>query len=411
MSKPSTDMKDAVRELDLTMPLERFLAICFLVPMGDPCDPACIWGLPVMLHGSPGIGKTARIHQAARAANLQCKPVELGGRQPEDASGAPFLTRDDKLVIACLLSPVNELNEIGEGVLFLDELTCARPATQGAFLSAVQERRVGDTQFSNHIRIVCAGNPPNEAAGGYQLQLPMANRMAHRDIPPPTVDEYLRHRMQGTNSKVKKLDGDMSKIINEWHNALPMVIGLEAGFLRRFKKHLFTIPPMGKADRGKAFPTPRSLTAAMNAVTTCRILGLDTSHQAELVAACIGNEAAIDWETWVNDADLPDPLDMLNNGWKPDKDRLDRTQAAFSSAVAYTLSRQDKNEQLLLAPKAWNLLKTLTEVGLADIAVPAASDLIQRGYGTKAGKEIAEVARPILLRFGNMGFDDLMREN
>jgi len=408
MSKQPTDTKDASQELELTMPLEKFLAICFLVPMGDPSDPACIWGLPVMLHGSPGIGKTARIHQAARAANLQCKPVELGGRQPEDASGAPFLTHDDKLVIACLLNPVNELNAIGEGVLFLDELTCARPATQGAFLSAVQERRVGDTQFSNHIRIVCAGNPPNEAAGGYQLQLPMANRMAHRDIPPPTVDEYLSYRMQGPNRKMKKLDGDVMKIIHEWHNVEPMVKGLEAGFLRRFKQHLFTIPPMGSPNRGKAFPTPRALSAAMNAVATCRILGLDTAHQSELVAACIGNKAAIDWETWVNDADLPDPLDMLTKGWRPDKDRLDRTQAAFSSAISYTMSRPDKADRLLLAPKAWGLLTTLADAGLADIALPASRSLVQAGFGSSSSKEVAQVARPLMLRFGNSGYDDLV---
>src|SRR5580698_378264 len=106
--------------------LEEFISVCFLVPNeGEPSSPECIWGLPLMLHGSPGIAKTSRVRQAATACGLMCKSVELGGRQPEDASGAPFLTHDDRLMIACILGAINELNAKGSGVLFLDELTCA----------------------------------------------------------------------------------------------------------------------------------------------------------------------------------------------------------------------------------------------------------------------------------------------
>lgn len=403
-------LDDKAKGFEFNMRLEEFLSVCFLVPIdGDPADKDCTWGLPVMLHGSPGIGKTKRIHQAANAVNLMCKPVELGGRQPEDASGAPFLTRDDRLVIACILGAINELNAKGSGVLFLDELTCARPATQGAFLSCVQERRVGDVQFSKKIRVVCAGNPPNESAGGYTLQPPMANRMAHRDVFPPDVDDWMTYLIQGAGQDLEQIQNGEDRIVKGWPEQWPRVKGLLGGYLKRFtKSHLYSMPKQGHPNRGKAFATPRMLEAAGRAVATAMILGKDSSVQAELFAACVGAGHAVDWETWISEADLPDPVQVLHHGWKPDKTRLDRTVAVYTSTTAYVLSRPKKEDRLELAPYAWKRLADLLDAEIPDIALSPARSLIRAGFGTKASKEIADAARPIMLRFGKKGLQEFV---
>jgi hypothetical protein len=404
--------KNSNNALEFNMPLEKFLSTCFLVPMGNPIEPDCIWGLPVMLHGSPGIGKTARVRQASSAVGLTSRTVNLGGRQPEDASGAPFVAKNaqgqDVIVIACILGAVNELNAIGQGVVFFDELTCARPATQGAFLSAMDERRVGDTQFSQKLRVVCAGNPPEESAGGYILQPPMANRMAHRNVQVPSIEEYTTYLIQGPNRDADPIHNGEVKVVEAWPDHYPKVLGQIAGFVERFKAHLYTMPKSGSKDRGKAFPTPRTLEYAARSVATARILGRDSSEETELFAACVGAAAAVDWETWLKEADLPDPRHVLEHGWKPDKIRLDRTIAVYSGIAAYVLGRQSKEERLELAPKVWLRLNDLITSALPDMALPPARALVRAGFSTKASKEVAEAARPVMLYFGKKGFQDFV---
>ena len=398
--------------ISFDMPLEKFLSTCMLVPIGDPLAESCIWGLPVMLHGSPGIAKTARIHQASDAVGLSCMAVELGGRQPEDAGGAPFVTKNsqgqDMIVIACILPAINELNAMGRGVLFLDELTCGRPATQGAFLTCVQERRVGDTKFSPKIRIVCAGNPPNESAGGYTLQLPMANRMAHRDVSPPSVEEFTTYLIQGPSKSGESIEEGERIVTEAWSDHYPVTVGHIAGFLKQFPQHLFCIPKQGHPARGKAFPTHRTMDYATRAVATARILHRDVSEQTELFASCVGAAAASDFDTWVQESRLPDPVSVLQEGWKPDKTRLDRTHAVYAGMIAYVLGRQKKEDRLDLAPLAWKRLSDLIDSGIPDVGLPHARALMRAGFSSKASKEVAEASRPVSLYYGRKGFQDLV---
>jgi len=405
----SDNTKDEI--IETTMPLEKFLSTAFLVPMGAPTDEDCIWGLPVCLHGSPGIGKTARVRQASAAVGLPSKTVNLGGRQPEDASGAPFVTKNangqDVIVIACILGAVNDLNAHGSGVLFFDELTCARPATQGAFLSAMDERRVGDVQFKPRVRVVAAGNPPEEAAGGFMLQPPMANRFAHRDVAVPDLAGFTSYLLQGPQKNVDSIENGESRVSEEWSEHYPIVAGLAAGFVERFRK-IYDMPRQGHKNRGKAFLTPRSLEYAIRAVTTCRILGHDYNDQLELFAACTGPGPAIKWDAWVKEANLPHPMEVLKNGWKPDTTRLDRTMAVYSGLAAYVLNKADKKERAKLAILAWNRLEDLIKYNLPDLALPPAKSLVNGGFGTKAGPEMEKAVRPILLYLGKKGFQDFL---
>jgi hypothetical protein len=402
-----SDVKDEIMETN--MPLEKFLSTAFLVPMGDPSDPECIWGLPVCLHGSPGIGKTARVRQASAAVGLISKTVNLGGRQPEDASGAPFVTKNqhgqEVIVIACILGAVNELNAHGSGVLFFDELTCARPATQGAFLSAMDERRVGDVQFRPRVRVVAAGNPPEEAAGGFMLQPPMANRFAHRDVSIPKIEDFLSYILQGPQKNIEPIENGERLVIEEWSNHYPIVAGLLAGYVERFRK-IYEMPKQGNKFRGKSFLTPRTLEYAVRAVTTCRILGHDAADQAELVTACTGPGTGNKWAAWIRESNLPHPEDVLKNGWKPDTVRLDRTMAVYAGLAAYALSRPDKNEKGRCAALAWRRLEDLIKSDLPDIALPPAKALVNAGFSTKGGEVMEKASRPVLLYLGKKGFGD-----
>ena len=78
-------------------------------------------------------------------------------------------------------------------LLFLDELSTAPPAVQAALLRVVLERIVGDLTLPTDVAVVAAANPPEQAADGWDLSAPLANRLCHLnwDIDPRAVADGL----------------------------------------------------------------------------------------------------------------------------------------------------------------------------------------------------------------------------
>ena len=102
-------------------------------------------------------------------------------REPADFAGLPVVI-DGAVQMAPPLW-ARRLAAAGHGLLFLDELTTAPPAVQAAMLRVVLERVVGDLSLPEAVRVVAAANPPEEAADGWQLSAPLANRLVHLDWP------------------------------------------------------------------------------------------------------------------------------------------------------------------------------------------------------------------------------------
>jgi len=51
-------------------------------------------GVPVLLWGAPGVGKTATIKSIASALGLPCEPVIASVREPADFAGLPVIRED-----------------------------------------------------------------------------------------------------------------------------------------------------------------------------------------------------------------------------------------------------------------------------------------------------------------------------
>lgn len=400
--------------------LEKILALCYCIPMGDPLDPACIWGAVPSLSGKPGIGKTGRVVTSAKFRDLPFGLVELGGRQPEDASGVPFLTRDDKLVIACLLNAVNELNAMGKGVILLDDVNWARPTTQGAFLSMVQNRRVGDTLFSNHIRLVLASNPQKSAGGGHPLIPPMANRCMHFAVDGPTEDEENSYLMGGRNRQVVALDDAEMKVKNKWEDVWGKMVGLMIGFKRAFPDYVHAEPAPGNPQHHKAWPSHRSREMALRAVTTVRILETTTDAKGKevlspledlFIEASCGTAMAVDWAAYRAESDLPDPLDMLTKGYTPDMNRMDRTMASVGGMTAYVVGRSKREEREELAGPAYEICQKLVEAGLSDVALTNCTEMARQGLNMdKIQGPSGKIIKKVMAEFGKRGLDKFIAD-
>jgi hypothetical protein len=133
--------------------------------------------VPVLLWGAPGTGKTSAIRAMAEAMGLPCETVIASIREPSDFAGLPIVVGDE--VRFAPPAWARRLAEAGCGLLFLDELSTAPPAVQAALLRVVLERAVGDLTLPDEVAVVAAANPPEQAADGWDLSAPLANRLCH----------------------------------------------------------------------------------------------------------------------------------------------------------------------------------------------------------------------------------------
>jgi hypothetical protein len=81
------------------------------------------------------------------------------------------------------------------GILFIDELPTAPPATQNAFLQLLLTKQIGEYKLPVGWQIVCAGNRLTDAAAVYQMPSPVRNRLAHYELE-PTLDDWVQWAYQ-----------------------------------------------------------------------------------------------------------------------------------------------------------------------------------------------------------------------
>ena len=144
---------------------------------------------PINLIGPPGVGKTAIVADIASQLGMAFEPLILSLCDPTDIGGFP-VTHDGQVTRLPLGSVKRACQE--PVILFLDELTCAVPAVQGAAMRLVYERWAGEVKLHRGTRIIAASNPPEQAAGGWELALPLIGRMTQIKMRPlmKEVQEY-----------------------------------------------------------------------------------------------------------------------------------------------------------------------------------------------------------------------------
>lgn len=153
-------------------------------------------GTPAMIWGGPGIGKSDIPNQVAEDLNMNIVDFRANLFDPVDVRGIPYLTQTNENATKYTSWAVPDVFPIAErdgdrGILFIDELPTAPPATQNAFLQLLLNRQIGDYKLPIGWAILCAGNRLTDSAAVYQMPSPVRNRLAHYELE-PTLDDWTK---------------------------------------------------------------------------------------------------------------------------------------------------------------------------------------------------------------------------
>lgn len=352
--------------------LERLLSLVLITPKS----------LPILLWGSPGIGKSFRIRRLGDAMALLTETLIASIREPGDFGGMPMPSEE-----GIRLDPpawAKRLAKVGKGLVFIDEISCTPPATQAALLRVVHEGVVGELTLPEGVKFIAAANPPEEAAGGWDLAAPLANRFIHLQLPAPSIkawSDWLLGSADGSEAIVKV---DEKTWPERFDRAFDRAKTMMAGFLRKFPTELMEDTKKTQGRNPPAYATPRTMECATRLYATTLATGA-TDAQMPLLAGAVGEGVATKFLTWVREADLPDPEDLLKDpdSWTPNPSRQDATFAVLN-AVAYaaTENRPSAKEYEGRWKAAWLVMERAMKDG-KDLVVIAARRLAHADHRPK----------------------------
>jgi hypothetical protein len=156
----------------------------------------------VLISGSPGIGKSAAVHEQASDYNLKLIDIRLACCDPTDLNGFPFHFVErgragyvpmDTFPLEGDPLPINpDTGKAYQGwLIFFDELTSAPRAVQGASYKVILDRMIGQSRLHPNVVMMAAGNLETDGAIVEELSSALQSRMTHLTLvsdPDPWLD-------------------------------------------------------------------------------------------------------------------------------------------------------------------------------------------------------------------------------
>lgn len=234
-------------------------------------------GIPTYLHGAPGVGKSDALRQLAKELKIGFKDIRVGTMLPEDLTGIPVPDLEKRVATWLRAEFWPEVERDGaEGIIAFDELSDANRQLQSCIYRVILDRQIGDYVLPKGWWPAAAGNRREDRAAAQSISTALANRFAHIHIR-ADADCWLQW------ANVNDID--------------PMLIG----FIN-FRKNL--LHTMEGGDM-LAFPSPRSWARAS------KVFDQPAGMRFRLVAANVGEGAAMEVETFFKTVNLPDLEDII----------------------------------------------------------------------------------------------------
>jgi len=358
-------------------------------------------GLPVLLWGEPGIGKSSIVCALSVATKRHLETVICSTRDPSDLGlGLPTIVRGESGIPGLgqwveyappgfALRILRESAQNKESILLLDELSQAAPAQQAAAMRVVLDREVGDHTLPETCWIIAAANPADIAAGGWDLAAPLANRFIHLDVS-VDVGSWADGMVAGFPAP------NVPVLPKGWRSLIPGKMAIVASFGRARPELVQRMP---EGEQGRAWPSCRTWEYAAILSAACDSAGADDCR-LPLLAGAVGEGPAVEFLEYERRMDLPDvnqeflpPHGHPRNYQTPNRgDRASALWSSIGSAVLQDCTLDRWNAAMAMAEQA-------AEENAVDVAAPHVRQLLHskpagaRISGNKALRAFAGVLK------------------
>jgi hypothetical protein len=278
---------------------------------------------PVMLHGAPGIAKSAALKQicAYLTKETEGKSVHklydcrLSQKEPTDLGGLPFAQDGFTAYL-----PPKFMPREGFGILFLDEANRAERPTQQAAFQLVYDRQFGEYILPKNIAIVLAGNlGDDDMSIVNEWDAPFCNRLFHIRVTALQKDweKYMANR-------TSEYTDDMENFT--WVEN-PERVDLVVKFLRGHETHF-----MGKQCIG-AFPTPRTWEMLEEVIEHIGGYEADPILVNAFAVACVGEAAGIAFTKWFREREEFKPTLIVDDYSKAIKAKFMKLSGGYKTEL------------------------------------------------------------------------------
>ena len=289
---------------------------------------------PIMLHSSPGVGKSAIVKQICIEYDRPMIDIRLSSMEASDVQGIPFVSNngDDMVFSTPSWFPTDPDSN---AVLFFDEISNASIDVQKASYRIILDRQIqnGKTLPPN-VKIIAAGNLKGDKTGAKDMVPALANRFGfHLDII-ATKEDFINYAL--TN------DIDQRVI----------------GFLEWKPDALYRFDP---SRNEHSFPTPRSWEALSELLS----VGYNDDEMAPVIGGCVGEATSHEFLSFLKYYEkLPSMSAIADGSLKYKVDDSDRgiAFALTSSLIAGAIEHIEDDAAI---KNLWKVVDQLEEEFIA----------------------------------------------
>lgn len=269
--------------------------------------------------GPAGVGKSEGVYQMANSIaektgkKVSVTDVRLLLFSPVDLRGVP-VADEERRFTNWLMPKIFDMDDSSECVnfLFLDELSAAPQSVQAAAYQICLDRRVGEFSLPGNCIVIAAGNRTTDQSVSYKMPKALCNRLMHFNI----KSDYTAWRAWAVENGVS------DKVI---------------AYLAFDNSRLCVEPDSSDL----AYATPRSWTFVS---TLLNSTGNNPKLIHDLIAACVGNDTAIEFEAFCKGyINIPSVRDVIG-GRSIELPKTHDMMFAMVSGLVATI--RDKVEEL-----------------------------------------------------------------
>lgn len=281
-------------------------------------DVAFKGGLPVMIWGAPGIGKSQIVKQVAREMRMEVLDLRLNYYEESDLLGIPVKTEKGMEFIKYAQLPT-----AGDGVWFLDELTHARSSMQGLVFQLIQDNAIESY----------------EVPEGWKHFVAASNLASHRSISNPMPSGLYSRFTGGHYELVPDLEDWVAWAVAE--KVDEKVVSFVSYMQRMDQK-----PWLFRIEGSTPIMTPRTWAQGINYA----VRNLHGQTRNDAIMGMIGEENGTELIQFLEaSADMPDLSRILNGdlGWFSRTHEPSRYYLLVSSLAKEALDHPENLDSVL----------------------------------------------------------------